>query len=303
MYLNLIFVMLCASCTSNDSVTDSDTTEPYPVRSFDSSIIAPFGSLDYRIYYPGDFDGQTFLIHVSRGGNGVGDDRGQLSAYVRACVQQGYVVAQIDHRYSGTDGETIARYRGEEISFFAEQIARKNLNFGEFKGAIDESSQGYIGHSAGAIEGLMAAGTNMDHGSYHVPQIKAVYAMSPAGCKPDQFGISQDPGGYSYIGATAIFIIFGEEEKDINGLGTYMAQDWRYQPYQVMNTEGPRYQAVVKGANTGHMDIKGDRKDIEQYNIENSLAFFDSYLRGNDRRAAIGNLSVPDSTIVELKKK
>jgi len=153
------------------------------------------------------------------------------------------------------------------------------------------------------MEGLMAAGTEMTHGNYHVPQIKAVYGMSPAGYNPDQFGITQNPIGYSQIYETAVFVIIGEEEKDINGPVTFMAEDWRLQAFESMNTNGSRFQALVKGENTDHMDIKGENSQVQKYNIDNSLALFDMYLRGNDRSNDIGDLSLPDSNDIELTEK
>ena len=98
-------------------------------------------------------------------------------------------------------------------------------------------------------------------------------------------------------------MIIGEEEKDINGPGTFMAEDWRLQAFEAMNTHGRRFQALVKGNDTDHMDIKGENDQIKKYNIDNSLALFDMYLRGNDRSNDIGNLSLPDSNEIEFTEK
>ena len=153
------------------------------------------------------------------------------------------------------------------------------------------------------MEGLLAAGTEMTHGNYLVPEIKAVYGMSPAGYRPDQFGINTDPVGYSQIGATAIFVIIGEEEKDINGPGRFMAEDWRLQAYEAMTNMGPRYQALVKGSDTDHQDIKGDNPAVEQYNIANSLALFATYVRGEAPEADIGDKATPmDNEVVFSRK-
>jgi len=153
------------------------------------------------------------------------------------------------------------------------------------------------------MEGLLAAGTEMTHGNYLVPEIKAVYGMSPAGYRPDQFGITQNPVGYSQIGATAVFVIIGEEEKDVNGPGRFMAEDWRLQAYEAMTDAGPRHQALVKGPDTDHLDIKGDNPAVEQYNTANSLALFATYVRGEDREAEIGQLATPMDNTVELSRK
>jgi len=70
-----------------------------------------------------------------------------------------------------------------------------------------------------------------------------------------------------------------------------------------MNNSGDRYQALVKGVDTDHMDIKGDNPEVEKYNIDNSLALFDLYLRGNDRSSDLGKLSLPESNEIEWAEK
>lgn len=296
-------MIIISSCNKDDEIVGQSPDESITIVSHNSSLEAPFGNVDYRVYYPKGITDETHVVHVSRGGIGLGDDRGALSEYVKAYVQERYVVVQVDHRFAGNDIEQIAQFRGEEIQFIGQQIAQGNLDYGSFQGSIDGTKQGYTGHSAGCMEGLMSAGTEMSHGNYHVPQIKAVYGMSPAGYNPDQFGISQNPIGYDQINEAAVFVIIGEEEKDINGPGTFMAEDWRLQAFEAMNTHGRRLQALVKGNDTDHMDIKGENDQIKKYNIDNSLAFFDMYLRGNDRSSDIGNLSLPDSNEIEFTEK
>jgi len=301
--LILFLPLLLLSCNQDDGITNNDPEQRYTIDSHDATAIAAFGALDYRVYYPREFTGATQVIHVSRGGNGLGDDRGELIPYVQAYVQEGYVVVQVNHRFAGSDIEKIARFRGEEIAFIAGKVADGTLDYGGFNGTIDGSSQGYAGHSGGCMEGLLAAGTEMTHGNYLVPEIKAVYGMSPAGYRPDQFGITQNPVGYSQIGATAVFVIIGEEEKDVNGPGRFMAEDWRLQAYEAMTDAGPRHQALVKGPDTDHLDIKGDNPAVEQYNTANSLALFATYVRGEDREAEIGQLATPMDNTVELSRK
>jgi hypothetical protein len=295
-------ILILISC-SNDKETTPTPTQPtpYTMLSYDGTETASFGTLPYRVYFPKELTGQTNVIHVSRGGNGLGDDRGQLLPYVERYVQKGYVVVQIDHRFAGNNVNTIAQYRGEEIKFIAEKVANGTLNYGTFAGTIDGSKQGFTGHSGGCMEGLEVAGVTMTHGNYYVPQVKAVYGISPAGNSPDQFGITKS--GFDGITKTAIFLILGEQEKDINGAGTFMATNWRFQAYNGMNTNGPRCQTFVKGSNTTHTDIPTDNIDIQKYNLDNSEAFFDTYVRGLDRKSEIGNKSIPPNNIIEKSSK
>jgi len=298
--LTLLIFLFMISCSKDNTPNPTQPTT-YTMLSFDGTVTASFGNLAYRVYYPKELTGQTYVIHVSRGGNGLGDDRGQLLPYVERYVQKGYVVVQIDHRFAGNDVNLIAQYRGEEIKLIAEKVANGTLNYGTFAGTVDGSKQGFTGHSGGCMEGLEVAGVTMTHGDYYVPQVKAVYGISPAGNNPDQFGITSN--GFNGIGTTAIFVILGEQEKDVNGTGTFMATNWRLQAYNGMNTNGPRYQTFVKGSNTTHTDIPTDNPDIQKYNLDNSEAFFDTYVKGIDRKSEIGNKSIPPNNIIEKSNK
>jgi len=302
--LLLIWWAVLVSCSSDDQ-TVSNEPDPAPtIESFDGRSTSSFGDVDYRLFYVSNLEGTTNVIHVSRGGNGLGDDRSSLMPYVEAYVEAGYVVLQIDHRFAGSDIEQIAQFRGEEIRFIAGRVANNQLDFGPFPGSIDGSAQGFAGHSGGCMEGLMAAGTTMTHGDYTVPQLKALYCMSPAGFDPDQFGIVQNPPGYSdVLSATAIFLIMGEQEKNINGPGVFMANDWRLQPFDAMNAEAPRYQAFAAGNRTEHLDIRGENEEIREYNIANSLALFDTYLKDRSRQDEVGNLELPENNDIELSVK
>ncbi len=272
-------------------------------QSHDGAVSCAFGSLSYRVYFPENFTDTACVIHVSRGGNGLGDDRGQLLSYVNHYVQNGYVVVQVDHRFAGSDVEQIAQYRGEEISCICEKVASGMLDYGGFQGNIDPENQGFTGHSGGCMEGLEAAGTDMTHGDYLVPQIKAVFGMSPAGFLPDQFGIITNPPGFGGIKNASVFVVIGEEEKDVNGGGTFMATDWRLQAYDAMNEMAPRFESFVKGTGTTHNDIAGNNTAIKQFNLDNSLAFFNTYLKGMNQVAEIGTLSLPPANTLIFSKK
>jgi hypothetical protein len=295
-----ILLLVAVACNKDDN---APTLKDYEVLSFDGNVTCTFGSLPYRVYYPKDFKGETFVIHVSRGGNGANDDRGQLLEYVEGYVKKGYVVVQVDHRFASSDVPTIAKNRGEEVVCIAGRVKDGSLNYGGFAGTIRGSSQGYTGHSGGCMEGLEAAGTDMTHGNYFVPEIKAVYGISPAGYDPDQFGIKIAPNGYSAISTTAVFLVIGEEEKDVNGTGTFMKTDWRLQAYQAMNSSGPRFQAFIKGPNTDHTEVSGDNLNIQTYNLSNSLLLFDTYLKDDNKASEIGTVSKPVSNTVDLSKK
>jgi hypothetical protein len=273
------------------------------IRFTDGSTQAAFGSLDYRVYYPASYTGTTYPIHVSRGGNGSGDDRGKLESYVRGCVEDGYVVVQIDHRNARLGIERIARFRGEEIAHVANEVANGEIVPEEFEGTVDGSRQGFIGHSGGCMEGLQAAGTTMTHGDYTVPELKAVYGISPAGYDPDQFGIEHHPPGFEGIDDTATFVAIGEEETDTNGPGQFQADGWRLQAYDAMDVDGPRYEAIIRGPETDHIDMAGRNPDIHRYNVTNALELFATDVRRSSDGTRIGERAKPPDNTVILSRK
>ncbi|NHF60698.1 hypothetical protein FK220_015185 [Flavobacteriaceae bacterium TP-CH-4] len=172
-----------------------------------------------------------------------------------------------------------------------------------FQGKVNGTNQGYTGHSAGAMEGLFAAGMNTTHGNYRASAIKAVYAMSPPGYSPDQYGITKTPNGYSFIKDTAIFTVVGEQKKNMNGPKTINKENWRLQGYDQMNASAPRYQVLVKGDNTGHEAVARLNEGVKLYNGANSLDLFDTFVKGSDRKAEIGILSQPVTNELEIKVK
>jgi len=218
-------------------------------------------------------------------------------------VSKGYVVVQIDHRNAGANIENIAVLRGEEIQFLSGEIFEGNVDYGGFTGNVNGSKQGYMGHSAGAMEGLLAAGMGMTHGNYFCPAITAVYAISPPGYSPDQFGIAQSPNGFTNIDWTAVVTVIGEDEKDSNGMETLFGVDWRLQGYAQMNENALRVQILVRGNNTGHNDVAGLNAEIKTFNEQNSIALFDTYLKGLDRVNEIGSLAPPEGNMLDIRIK
>ncbi len=294
-----LLMMVGCSDTSSEDMTDSQQGF-YSVGRYSAALNTDFGSLNFTAYFPVELFDTTNVIHVSRGGTGQGDDRDALMPYTERFVGLGYIVVQVDHR-SANDAIEIAQFRGEEIEAIASAIANGSLNVAGFGGSIDGANQGFLGHSAGAMEGLMVTGTQMNHGNYQVPEVTAAYLMSPAGNMPDQFGIL--PNGYIGISNSAIFIAFGEQEKDINGVGQFMANDWRLQPYQGMNSAGPRFEAFIKGPNTTHGDVPLANPDLRDYNLDNATSFFNHYLRGAGAVNEIGQQSLPPVNGVALQRK
>jgi hypothetical protein len=301
-YFLTLFLFL--SCRKDDSTID--TLPPnivYTTVEYDNVIASPYGDLPYRIFYPKELTTATQAIIVSRGGNGAGDDRGKLYFYINEFVKKGYVVVQLDHRDAGNIFTRIAQFRGQEVKFLSEKIKSGQLNYGGFAGNIDGSKQGYFGHSAGCMEGLLAAGLNMTHGNYLAPDIKAVYGMSATGYSPDMWGVIQSPNGFKSIQNAAIFLITGESEKDSDGPGTINFPDWRLQGYGQMTENALRIQVLAKGANTTHEDIGGLNTDIKNYSTANAIALFDTYLKNVDRKSEIGTLTLPPNNQLVITKK
>jgi hypothetical protein len=300
-----LLILLCAVFFTLQKVDGQSPTAGarYAVAEYDGTISSSFGDVPYRIYYPKNSASKTYAIIVSAGGNGEGEDRGKLLFYIREFVATGYLVVQIDHRNAGNNFEKIAQFRGQEVQFISEKITKNQLSYGEFAGTVDGTKQGFFGHSAGCLEGLLAAGVNTTHGNYRASSIKAVYGMSAPGYSPDVWGITQSPNGFAAIENTAIFLITGEQEKDGNGPGTVTQTDWRLQGFSQMNEKGLRIQVLAKGQRTQHRDIGGLNAEIKNFSVENSIALFDTFLKGLKRQAEIGTLNLPKNNELVITKK
>jgi hypothetical protein len=70
-----------------------------------------------------------------------------------------------------------------------------------------------------------------------------------------------------------------------------------------MNSNGPRFQAFIKGPNTDHLEVSGDNPNIQNYNMHNSLLLFDTYLKGESQVSKIGTVAQPSTNTVDLSKK
>jgi hypothetical protein len=302
MIFNILLLLTFFSCEKNYNEQTVLPNTIYTTIEYDNSINSPFGNIPYRIYYPKELTTQTQAIIVSRGGSGSGDDRGKLFYYSNEFVKSGYLVVQIDNREAKSIIQ-IAQFRGQEVKFISEKIKNGELNYGGFSGSIDGTKQGYFGHSAGCMEGLLAAGLNMTHGNYVSPEIKAVFGISATGYSPDMWGVVQSPNGFKSIQNTAIFLLTGELEKDTDGPGTINFPNWRLQGYEQMNEVALRIQVLAKGLNTTHEEMGGLNTDIKLYSTANAIALFDSYLKNKNRKAEIGTLTVPPNNPLVITKK
>ena len=302
-FFGIVLALWMISCNDDDSSPVQDNVPDSGIDSVDGNFDSPFGALEYRLYYPTQKTDVGYIIHVSPGGNSFGDDRGKMRDFTAAYVEAGFLVLQIDHRFGGSDVPSIPRLRSQEVSFMISQLQAEMVNFGDYKGTVDISKQGIVGHWGGCVTGMMLAGAASVHGDYLLPEIKAVYGMSPPGSDPDQFGLQARPSGYAEVGDAAVFLVVGEAEKNTNRVGSFMAEDWRLQAYGALSEDAPRYQAYFRGLNTALEDIGGGNSMINQYNIQNSLALFQTFVGNTDRKSSIGTLAQPTDNVLVLDSK
>jgi hypothetical protein len=117
------------------------------------------------------------------------------------------------------------------------------------------------------------------------------------------FGIERHPPGFEGIDDTATFVAIGEEETDTNGPGQFQADGWRLQAYDAMDVDGPRYEAIIQGPETDHIDMAGRNPDIRRYNVTNALELFATDVRRSSDGTRIGERAKPPDNTVILSRK
>jgi len=262
---------------------------------FDQSLSCPGFQMTVRVRHPSNCTGSIPSIHVVKGGAGGDEAHTAYESVGNDYASAGYVTVHLETRKPGffqilrEGAVAIAKKRGPEIDCAVDRVADGTIDLSQQGITLMPDNQGCVGHSGGSFTCLAVAGTNQDHGDYTRDAVKAVNSWSPAGDEPDQFGYTP-PTTFDDLDIP-IYIIVGEEELDTNGTGKFMATDWRLQPFQKMPATGTKYQSLMLGPDTTHSDIGGTNDDQKLFNVDNGLAFFDTYLRAWDREVDIGQLS------------
>lgn len=164
--------------------------------------------------------------------HGWGGEKIELIWLAEKLVEQGYIVAAIDH-YGNTwkdYSEEISldfSHRPKDISAALDHLT-KDSPFSDF---IDLERIGFSGFSMGGLTGLWLAGGEIENVSYKDPRIRAFFLMAPRGKDFSETSLQTISAPLS--------IVFGEEDKilPVESHGMYIN---RYTPKSILTIlKGP----------------------------------------------------------------
>lgn len=291
----LVFLLAVLSC-KKEPVEDN-----LPYEIYSGSIDLGSKSARYSAFYYKEPADTSHFVFISGGGDGFVLDQLLLWDYAKFFAANGYVAILINHEFVPNAYlfyQNITSSRITEVNNLLARVKTNSLKLGNFKGKLNLTSVGFLGHSAGAVQGLMTAGLKTEFGTNYFREVKAVYAISPPGTQPDYYGMLED--AYSYVRDAAVFLTVGQHEKNYTPANIYTTDHWRFQGFDQMDESGPRYRAYVAGNKTRTFDMGYGNAGIVAYNMENALALFDTYVKGLPRAAEIGALALPAENPVEV---
>ena len=226
------------------------------------------------------------------------------------------------------------RNRVRDITFALDSLQNLTQRFPELEGKIDATKIGVAGHSYGAHTAMLLGGARTFPGavSYADPRVKAIVAMSPQG-PSDTRGFTNE--SWKDLRVPALFIT-GTRDQGTTEMET---PEWRSEAFK-LSPAGDKWLVTIEGARhatfTGRTDDlldaasreRGDRiptasqtpsrsgleprtradalalRQQDMFAIARgvSLAFFDTYLRGDaSARASLEKLKERRGVAVEMK--
>jgi len=256
--------------------------------------------LHLRLIYPKN-DGKYPVIIFS---HGAGGSQSCCDLLTRHWASYGYVALQPTHEDSLSQRQAsedvgflqavrdalhqpkLWRSRPEDISFLLDSLPELVRQIPSLAGKIDVDRVGVGGHSMGSFTAEAIAGALVDlpgqsGTDFTDSRVKAVLCLSPQG--PGQFGLNEhsfDRMKLPYLGVT------GSQDS----LGPMASPAWHKIPFE-RSQSGDKYHVLIQGAN--HMSFvrpvsSGFRQSarsepILDYTNSFSLAFWDAYLKSNER--------------------
>ncbi|MHC4606256.1 MAG: alpha/beta hydrolase [Planctomycetota bacterium] len=294
-------VVLCLVPAARDDWAYKAEDGPHKVKAVEKILLhdkARDKDLQVRVTYP-DGDGPFPVIVWSHGATGTKDHYRPL---VQHWATHGYVSIQPNHSDSraltgkagpGPDTFRDWQNRPKDIAFLLDSLDEIEKKVPALKGKLDRKKIGAGGHSFGAHTTQMIAGaTTKDLGgnreSHADKRPLAFLLLSPQGVGTQSAGLDEK----SWDGVTRPFIVitgtmdFGRKGDDWT---------WRLHPYEYAPPED-KFLLVIQGAyhgfgglvddGTGFRGKGPDNPDHRKYVKSAAIAFWDAYLKKDEKAAA-----------------
>lgn len=260
--------------------------------------------LECRVHYPEAGDRLPLIVFS----HGFGADKAAFAAISRHVAAHGYVVVHPSHadgfgrsadRQAEGGGLRGIRAGGGLASLLADpakvegrvadvvavmdSAAQLLAKLPVLKGRLDPSRIGVGGHSYGAYTAMLLGGVTVDLGgakarSFADPRVRCILPISAQGT--GQQGLTESSWSSLRL---PMMTMTGSRDQGAQGQGP----DWKKEPFR-FSPPGDKHLVFIEGAN--HMSFGGGLGERSSGATEvvkaASLAFWDAYLKGDDRAKA-----------------
>ena len=134
------------------------------------------------------------------------------------------------------------RDRVADIKFLLDSLDALEQRYPELKGKIDRAKIGVGGHSFGALTAMLIAGLRTFPGgtSYADPRVKAVIAMSPQGPR-ESWGLTKE--SWNEVRGPVMYMTGGRDQ----GIDESETPEWRRQAFE-LTAPGDKWLVFIQGA-------------------------------------------------------
>jgi CubicO group peptidase (beta-lactamase class C family)/predicted dienelactone hydrolase len=259
-------------------------TGPHQVREIEFRIPAERWqqTMALRVYFP--TDGGPFPLIVFCAGSAGGNDT--FAGTSTLLASHGYVVLHTSYDLNARGGgnSELTRNRVADVVLALDSLDKLPGIKPELKDKIDATRVGAAGHSSGAyITQLLGGATVVFEGketSFRDERIKAIIQFSGQGS--DQQGLAKD----SWKSVTIPMLTFtGTKDRGATGGGP----EWKKEPFDHSppgNKHHACYERGHHGSFSGRFASDANGRAIFEHSQRLALAFFDAYLKGDEKSLA-----------------
>lgn len=255
--------------------------------------------IECRVHYPEAGDKLPLIVFS----HGFGADKTAFATISKHVAEHGYVVVHPSHNdgfgrsgaKQGAGGfkglrsggglagvmNDPAKVEGRvgDVTFILDAIEQLTAKVPELKGRIDTTRIGVGGHSYGAYTSMLIGGVTADLGgqkarSFADPRVKCILPISGQGT--GQQGLTEPSWANLKL---PMMTMTGSRDQGAGGQGP----DWKKEPFK-FSPPGDKYLVFIEGANHVSFGGFGGREsDITRVVKAMTLAFWDAYLKGNEK--------------------
>jgi len=246
-----------------------------------------------RVHHPTGTTGPHWVVLISHGGLGMDGGETRFDHIGVPIAERGGVAVQLGHRASA-DPQPHRLDRPRDVSAVIDALADGTIALPDFSGTLRTDSVGHTGHSAGAYTSHAVAGARYPYDPQPDPRVAAIAPISPQGTGDFFEAYDDGPDDNTWQTVTVpVLTLVGGAELDTNGLGRFVADDWRLEPWSRYPDDSDRFRILIPDQTHTDMGATG-APPIRDYIGTTLATFFAFYLGGEGTICALGAEAVPD---------